>query len=409
MKSAAFRNALFSLVLVAIFSFNVAAQVSPAVAHNKETATAALPDGDLFALPSQLNFQFTAAMGNPTVAPFFVNSTTFGDGAVVDKNSGFLSAEQRDQARGVGIAGKGVFYKADIPCLVKPWDWSFKVARTGNKGSAWLVLWVGGQVAAIIDIHSHTAALGQIAPGAEIYTNRLAGGPQATLLQEFPYGNNNAGNAGRATGLLTMSLPGFMHCDTLGFSLKTSDDFDGTVSFVSMDIVLMTMEQTGDRQKSATGLLSGVRAWVPTQNPCGNTCTPPQCVPPPPIDKPSDVQVCPVCAVPFWVGRYSITQFARSNSELVAELLSRDKDTNVASDQLLAHLLSFEQMLRLANCNAGIQNTPFDNWPIDCQLPGYTVGRLIRESMQAIWAQDNAEAARLLPAMKSFVKKTKFN
>lgn len=399
MKSAA-KFFVLSLALVAFLSFSVAAQVSPAVAHNAETATPQLPDGDLFALPSSVSFQFTAAMGNPIVASFFVNSTTFGDGAIVDKNVGFLSAEQLNQARGVNVAGKGIFYKADTLCPVKPWDWSFKIARTGSKGSAWLVLWVGGQVAAIIDVHPHTAALGQIAAGAEIYTNRLAAGTPAALLQEFPYGNNNAGNAGRATGLLTMSLPGFMHCDTLGYSVKTSDDFDGTVSFVSTDIVLMTMEQAGDRQKSATGLLTGVKAWVPTQNPCGNTCTPPACevvV----IEKPTLVTPCPGCPAPYWVGRNSITQFAPANGRTVASLLKNDA---TSADELLAHLLSFQDWLRYADCNSNLFTTAIRNRRIDCVLPGYTLGRLIDESAVAVWNRDQVNSDRLLAAWRAMVK-----
>lgn len=395
-----FRTIAMTLAFLAICSFNVAAQVSPAVAHNKETTTTALPDGDLFALPSPLSFNFTAAMGNPAVAPFFVNSTTFGDGASVDKNTGFLSAEQRDQTRGIAVTGKGVFYKADTLCPVKPWDWSFKITRTGSKGSAWLVLWIGGQVAAIIDVHSHTAALGQIASGAEIYTNRLAAGAPATLLQEFPYGNNNAGNAGRSTGLLTMSLPGFMHCDTLGYSIKTSDDFDGTVSFVSMDIVLMTMEQAGDRQKSATGLLTGVKAWVPTQNPCGDICTPPVCEVIE-IERPVLVTSCPGCPAPYWVGRNAITQFAPANGRLVALLLQKD---DTAADALLAHLLSFQDWLREADCNANLFSSVKRNKQIDCVLPGYTLGRLIDESAAAVWNRDQVNSDRLLAAWRAMVK-----
>lgn len=375
------------LAMLAGFAINTDAQeakklMAPSVAHNLETAQAGLPDGDQFPIKPVV-FTVTGPGG-----VFKINSTTFGNAAIVDLLQGFLTERQMWEARGFDAEGPGAMNTAKEDCPRPHWDLVLKAARTGT-GSSWIKIMLDDKLVAILDVHEHGAAFGFLAnreyegqtmDRAFGYRDRRAN-VQVHGWDLFPY-TTSAGQAGVATDAIVVSLPKFMDCGRLSYTIVNAADRVGKTSVVIMDQVLITTEKPGDRQKEVIGVFSGIRSWVATGNPCGDCVT---TCPEFTIQQPKDVDICPVCVTPYWVGPYSPTQWAFSNGNLVNILLQRSR---TSIDNLAAHLLSAQNKIRLLNCNSNLKTTFYRGDCIGDVLPGYTLGDLIDESMDQAYIRN---------------------
>lgn len=247
---------------------------------------------DVFALPQPF-FMTVTSDADATTNIFNVSPATFGNTVV-----GLGGLPTLDPQ---GISFSTPNGKLNLlSCLDSLWDVAFVIAGTGATAGDMISITLtsaGGATTTVVGftIEAGGARLTTIHPGVRLFLdNRQTSGTALSVGTLIPFAND-AGAAGRRTGLLFLNVlmdPGapFNDCFQLGVNLMRGPGV-GTISLLITDVQLMRNELPGDRARTGTGLRFGSTDGFPTGLVCPVVC--PSC--PDNVQPPSPIKCSTIC------------------------------------------------------------------------------------------------------------------